>query len=108
MSNKHKKVCRISNDIDHFLILACAITWCISICIFPSSLDVSVGITSSVLGLTICAITAGVKKYKILIQKKKKKHDKTILLAKTNLNTIEVLDFKPLIDSYIVTMNLFQ
>ena len=37
----------------------------------------------------------------IIIIKKKKKHDKIVLLAKTKLNSIEVLISQPLIDSYI-------
>ena len=37
--------------------------------------------------------------------KKKKKHDKIVLLAKSKLNSIEVLISKVLID--LVTMNLF-
>ena len=40
--------------------------------------------------LKICAITAGIKKQKQII-KKKKKHNKTVLLAKTRLNNIERL-----------------
>ena len=35
------------------------------------------------------------------IMKKKKKHDKIVLLRKNNLNTIEFLISKTLIDSYI-------
>ena len=35
------------------------------------------------------------------INKKKKKHDKIVLLAKTKLNYIEMLISKVLIDSYI-------
>ena len=46
-----------------------------------------------------CAITVGTKKYKSSIKKKKKKHDKILLLGKDKLNTIEVLIFKALIDS---------
>ena len=56
---------------------------------------------SSAIGLKICAITAGIKKYKSIIKKKKKKHDKIVLLAKSKLNSIEVLISKVLIDSYI-------
>ena len=43
------------------------------------------------------AITAEIKRYKSII---KKKHDKTVLLGKTKLNTTEVLISKALIDSY--------
>ena len=34
------------------------------------------------MGLKICAITAGIKKYKSIIKKKKKKYDKIVFLAK--------------------------
>ena len=79
MSKKHKKVCKTQNSLAGILI----------------------GITSSVIGLKICAITAGIKKYKSIIKKKKKKHDKIVLLAKFKLNSIEVLISKALIDSII-------
>ena len=62
---------------------------------------ISIGITSSAMGLKICAITAGIKKYKSIIKKKKKKHDKTVLLAKSKLNSIGVLISNALIDSII-------
>ena len=47
-----------------------------------------------------CVITAAIEKYKPII-KKKKKHDIIVLLAKSKLNSIEVLIFKALIDSVI-------
>ena len=46
-------------------------------------------------------ITAGIKKYKLIIKKKKKKHDQIVLLAKTKLSSIKLLVFKALIDSSI-------
>ena len=58
--------------------------------------------TSSAIELKICVIAAGNKKYKSIIKKKKKKHDKTVLLAKSKLNAIEVLMSKALIDSIII------
>ena len=51
--------------------------------------------------INISVITPGIKKYKSIIKKKKKQHDKMVLLAKTKLNTIEVLVFKTLINSNI-------
>ena len=45
--------------------------------------------------------TTAIKKYKSLIKKKKKKHDKIVLLAKPKLNSIEVLIFNAFIDSVI-------
>ena len=49
----------------------------------------------------MCAIAAGMKKYKSVIKKKKRKHDKIVLLTKSRLNNIEVLISKALIDSNI-------
>ena len=60
---------------------------------------VPIEIMSSVIRLKIRAITAGITKYESIIKKKKKEHDKIVLLAKSKLNTIEVLTSKALIDS---------
>ena len=62
---------------------------------FASLFGIPIGITSSAKGLKICAITAGIKKYKSII--KKKKHDKIVLFAKSKLNSIS----KALTDSNI-------
>ena len=51
--------------------------------------------------LKICAIIAAVKTYKSIIKKKRKNHDKIVLLGKTKLDTIEVLIAKALIDADI-------
>ena len=45
------------------------------------------------------ALAAGIKKYKSIIKKKKKKLDKIELLVKFRLNSIEVLISKAIIDS---------
>ena len=47
-------------------------------------------------------MTAGIKKYKSIIKKKRKMHKKTVLLAKTKLDKIEVLISKSLNDSYVI------
>ena len=60
MSRKHKKVCTALNFIERFLISAYIITECISITVLL--LSIPIGITSSTIGLKICAITAGIKK----------------------------------------------
>ena len=62
---------------------------------------IPIAIASSVIGLNICAISAGIKKYKSTIKKRSKKHDKIILFPKTKLNTTEVLISKDLLDSDI-------
>ena len=59
----------------------------------------TVDIANSAVGLKICSTTAGIKKYKLIIKKKKKNHDKIVLLGKTKLNTIKFLIFEALIDS---------
>ena len=74
MSKKHKKVCPTLNYIEHFLILATTITGCTWLSAFTSLIGTNIGTTSSAIGLKICAITAGMKKYKSIIKKSKKKH----------------------------------
>ena len=62
MSKKHKKVCRTSNYIENFLVLASAITGCISISAFSSLIGIPIGITISAIGLQIYAIAGRIKK----------------------------------------------
>ena len=76
MSKKHKKVCKVLNYIDHLVIVISTITRCVSISAFASLVGIPIGITRSATGLKICAITAGIKNYKSIVKKKKKKHDK--------------------------------
>ena len=74
----------------------------LNLCIFFSSLiAIPLGITSSTAGFKICAKAAGIKRYKSIIKNNKKKHDKIVLLAKSKLNSIELLIFKALINSNI-------
>ena len=47
-------------------------TCCVSIFAFASLVCVPVGITSSAVGLKICAINAGIKKYKSIIKKRRR------------------------------------
>ena len=85
MNKKHKKVCRVLNYIDYLLIVIViyTITGCVSISVFPSLMGIPIGIASFTIELKICGITAGIKKYKWIIKKKKKKHNKIVLLAKS-------------------------
>ena len=98
---EHKKGCRVSNFIDNLLILLSTIIGCVYISAFPSLVRIPMGITSSAIGIKLWAITAGIKKYKSIIKKKKKKHDKIVLLAKCKLNSVEVSIPKALTDSNI-------
>ena len=100
MSRKDKKVSTTLNHI-HFLISISAIKECISISDFTSLIGNPIGITSSVIGLKICQITAGIKNYKSIFNKKKKKDDKILLVAKCKLNTLGVLISKTSINSFV-------
>ena len=50
-SKKHRKVYMTLNYIEHFLILASAVTGCISISVFASLFGIPIGTTSSAIGL---------------------------------------------------------
>ena len=101
MKENYKKIFKYLNYVENLLILVSTITGCVSISIFASLVDINVVITSSSVGINICEIIVGIKKYKSMIKKKKKKPDKMALLGKDKLNTIEVLIFKSIIDPYI-------
>ena len=94
-------MCTTLDCIEHFLILAYATTGCISISAFASLFGIPKGIRSSAIGLKICAIAPGIKKYKSAIKKKKKKCSEIVLLAKFKLNSLEVLIYKALLESNI-------
>ena len=72
MSRKHKNVCATLSYVEQFLILTSAITGCISTYAFASLPGIPIGITSSTMGLKICAITSRIKKYNSVIKNKKK------------------------------------
>ena len=100
-SKQHKTFCSNLNYVEHFLILASRLTGCILFSAFASLVGIPIGIRSSAIGLKICAITLRTKKFKSIIKKKKKKHNKIVLLAKSKLYLIEALFSKALIDSNI-------
>ena len=111
MSEKYKNTCKYFSYVGHLLILVSTVTGCVSISIFALLVWASVCIASSAVSKKIYAIIAGIKKYKWVIKKKKKKNDELIRLGKDKLNFIEILISKAWIDSYIhilVVTNLFQ
>ena len=61
------------NYIKHLLILVSRVTGCVSISAFAFLVGIPVGITSSAIGLNIYVITAGIKKYQLIIKKKKRR-----------------------------------
>ena len=97
-------------NIEYFLILAFTITVCISISTFASLLGIPVGITSSVTGLKNCAIAAQIKKYKSIIKRMRKKHDKILLLEKSKLNSISqaLINLNVSYDEFVLINNVLK
>ena len=60
------------NYIEHLPMLVSTVTGCVSISAFASLVGIPIGFTSSAIGSKICVITAGIKKFKSMIKKKKK------------------------------------
>ena len=54
---------------------------CVSISVFFSSVGIPIDIASYAVELKTCVIIAGIKIFKSIIKKKRKKHDKIVLLA---------------------------
>ena len=53
MIRKHEKLCTTLNYIEHFFVLTSAVSGCILVSPFGSSLGIPIGITSSAIGLSI-------------------------------------------------------
>ena len=106
-SKKHKTVFTVLNYIKHQLIFVFPVSGRVSISAFALA-GIHIGITSSEIELTICVITAGIKKYQPIIKKEKKKHDKIALLAKSRLNSVEVLTSKALVDEFALTNDVLK
>ena len=73
-----------------------------------SLVGIPVGVANSTVGKKIWIKTAITKTYKWMIKKKKNKHDKIGLLAKTKLNTVKVSFSNVLIGSCISQDDFFQ
>ena len=91
VSKKHKKTCGNLNYVEHLLILALKVTGCVSISAFASLVGIPIGMASSAATIRSCVITSGIKTYKSIIKKKRKKPDKMLLLGKAMLDAIEFL-----------------
>ena len=98
MSKNHKKVCMTLNFMEILLILLSAISGFLSIPAYALLLDIPIGVSSYVVVLKTRAIAPRIKRNKSTIKKKRQKHDKIVLLAKTKLNIAEGLISKVSID----------
>ena len=65
------KVCITLSYIEHFLILASAVTGCILISAFAPLLSISIGFTCSAIRFKICTIAAGIKKHESMRKRKR-------------------------------------
>ena len=99
ISEKRKKKCKALNFFEHFLVFASSVSGCVLISAFGSLVGVPVGTASSAVGLKICAVTAGIKKYNLIIQKKRKNMIKQYCQEK--LRQIEFLISKALMNSCV-------
>ena len=74
ISEKSKFFFTILSYIERLLVSALAVNECISISTFAPLVGIPIEIKSSEIGLNICAITAGIKKYKSIIKTKRRKN----------------------------------
>ena len=107
MSKKHKKVYTVLYYIERQLILIFTVSGYVSISAFALA-GIHIGITGSEIEIEICVITAGFKMYQLIIKKKQKKHDKTVLLAKPKLYSVEVLTSRALIDEFALINDVLK
>ena len=84
--------------IDKILIVLSATTGGVSIISFTSIIGAPVGIESASFTLIFSLTTGIIKKLLNITRKKKKKHDKILMLAKSKLNGIDTLISQVLID----------
>ena len=83
---------------DKILIVLCATSGGISIISFTNIIGIPAGVISTSLTLVFSLTTGMIKKLLKETRKKKKKHSKIIMLAKSKLNSIETLMSPALID----------
>ena len=96
-SKKLNKYVAVFDYIDQALIVLSATSSGVSIISFTSIVGLPLGIASASLTL-IFSLTGIVKKLLTITWKKKKKHDKILMLAKSKLDSIEILISQALID----------
>ena len=97
-SQKLSKYVTVFDYIDKTLIVLSATTGGASITSFTSVIGAPVGIASASFTLIFSLATGIIKKLLNITREKMKKHDKTLMLAKSKLNSIDTLISQALID----------
>ena len=89
MSKKLSKYIAAFDYIDKTLIVLSATSGGISIISFTNVIGIHAGIASAIFTLAFSLTTGIIKKLLKITRKKKKKHNKIVVLAKSKLNSIE-------------------
>ena len=97
-SQKLNKYVTTFDYIDKILIVLSATSSGVSIISFTSIIEAPVGIASASFTLIFSPTTGIIKKLLNITRKKKKKHDKILMLVKSKLNSIDTLISQALID----------
>ena len=97
-SQKLNKYVTTFDFINKILIVLSVTTGGVSIVSFTSIIGAPVGIASAIFTLIFSLTTGIVKFFFNITRKRKKKHDKILMLAKSKLNSIETLISQTLID----------
>ena len=100
-SKQLNKYVTIFDYIDKILIILSETTGGISIISLTTAIGALVGIASASFTLIVSLLTGIVQKLLNITRKKKKKHDKILMLAKSKLNSIESLISQALNDMEI-------
>ena len=100
-SKKLNRYVTIFDYIDKILIVLSATTGGISIISFTTTIAAPVGIASASFTLIFSIATGIIKKLLDITRKKKKKHDKFLMLAESKFNSIETLMLQALGDLHI-------
>ena len=98
MSKKLTKYIAAFNYIDKTLIVLSATSGGIGIIFFTSVIGIPAGIATASFTLISASATGIIKKLLKVTRKKKKNHNKIVMLAKSNLNSTETLMSQALID----------
>ena len=101
-SKKLSKYVAVFDYIDQALIVLSATSGGVSIISFTNIVGAPVGIASASLLLFFSLTTGTVKKLLNIARNKKKKHDKILMLAKSNLNSIGTLVSQAMINMEII------
>ena len=101
MSKKLSKYISVFDYFDKSLIFLSVTSGSVSIALLTTVIGIPIGITSASLSLAFSLCTELVKKLLKATRNKKKKHNQTVMLARSKLNSIQSKIFEALINNQI-------